>query len=82
MACIWLSLHKNETMYNRPVYWGSCILDLSKLTIMTFHYNVIHSEFENQYQLIYMDTDSFIYNIYHDDIYYWVKENKVHFDLS
>ena len=35
---------------------------------MNFHYNVINKEFDN-YNLIYSDTDSFVYNIEHTDIY-------------
>ena len=41
---------------------------------MNFHYNVINKEFDN-YNLIYSDTDSFVYNIEHPDIYKWVHEN-------
>jgi DNA replication protein DnaD len=73
---------KTEITYDKPVYLGSSILDLSKLHMMNFHYNVIHKDFEGKYNLIYTDTDSFIYLIEHDDIYEWVKENKVHFDLA
>ena len=32
--------------------------------------------------MIYSDTDSLIYLIYHDDIYEWIKDNREHFDLS
>ena len=55
---------------------------MSKLCMLDFHYNVIHKEFVNKYNLIYSDTDSLGYNIYHDDIYDWIKKNKIHFDLS
>jgi hypothetical protein len=50
--------------------------------MMDFHYNTIHKNFENKYNLIYSDTDSLVYRIEHDDIYEWIKENKEHFDLS
>ena len=49
---------------------------------MEFHYDVINKEFENKYDLIYSDTDSLVYNIYTDDLYDWIKNNKSHFDLS
>ena len=61
---------------------GTTILDISKLTMMKFHYNVIHKNFENNYNLLYSDTDSLIYSINHEDIYEWVKQNKDYFDLS
>ena len=66
----------------KPIYVGCSILDLSKLKMLDFHYNVIHKNFEGQYNLIYSDTDSLVYNIKHDDIYEWIKDNREHFDLS
>ena len=49
---------------------------------MDFNYNVIHKNFEGRYNLVYSDTDSFMYLIQHDDIYEWIKDNKQYFDLS
>jgi hypothetical protein len=73
---------KQEIVYDKPIYVGTSILDLSKLHMMDFHYNVIHKEFEGKYNLIYSDTDSFVYNIEHPDIYKWMSDNRTHFDLS
>jgi hypothetical protein len=77
-----IEMYKQEIIYDKPIYVGTSILDLSKLHMMNFHYNVINEEFEGKYNLIYSDTDSFVYNIEHHDIYKWVYENKQHFDLS
>ena len=74
--------HKKEILYNKPIYVGTSILDISKLTMVKLHYNVIHKNFENNYNLLYSDTDSLIYSIKHEDIYEWIKQNKEHFDLS
>ena len=74
--------YKEEIRYDKPVYIGVSILDLSKVTMMNFHYNVIHKNFEGRYYLVYSDTDSLIYSIQHDDIYEWMKNNKQYFDLS
>ena len=63
-------------------YVGASILDLSKLCMMEFHYDVVEKEFSNKYELIYSDTDSMVYNFKHPDIYDWIKNNKHHFDLS
>ena len=76
-----IEMYKNEIVYDKPIYVGTSILDLSKLHMMRFHYEVIAKHFNN-YNLIYSDTDSFVYNIYCDDVYKWVKDNKKHFDLS
>ena len=77
-----IEMYKQEIVYDKPIYVGTSILDLSKLHMMNFHYNVIHKEFEGKYNLIYSDTDSFVYNIEHPDIYKWIGENKNYFDLS
>jgi len=74
--------YKEKVVLDKPIYIGCAILDLSKLHMLKFHYNVIEKNFKNTYKLIYSDTDSLIYLIYHDDIYEWVKDNREHFDLS
>mgnify|MGYP003342229251 CR=1 FL=1 len=77
-----IEMIKQKIVYDKPIYVGTSILDLSKLTMMDFHYNVIHKEFEGKYNLLYSDTDSCVYNIEHPDIYKWVSDNREHFDLS
>ena len=77
-----IEMYKKEIVYDKPLYVGTSILDLSKLCMMEFHYDVIHKEFDNQYDLIYSDTDSMVYNIKTNDVYDWVKNNKQYFDLS
>ena len=42
--------------------------------MMDFHYNVIEKQFHGKYNLIYSDTDSFVYRIEHPDIYKWINE--------
>ncbi len=77
-----IETHKTEIVYDKPVYVGCCVLDLSKLHMMDFHYNVIQAQIGNKAKFIYSDTDSFVYEIEHNNIYEWIKENKEHFDLS
>ena len=50
--------------------------------MMRFHYEVIEASFKNKYRLLYTDTDSFVYVVYCDDIYKWVRDNKTNFDNS
>ena len=45
-------MYKKEILYDKPLYVGTSILDLSKLCMLDFHYNVINKEFENNYNLI------------------------------
>ena len=77
-----IEMYKKEIVYDKPIYVGTSILDLSKLCMMEFNYNVIHKEFENKYKLLYQDTDSLVYNFQHPDLYKWIKHNKHYFDLS
>ena len=37
---------------------------------------------KNIYNIIYSYTDSFVYNIKHDEIYEWIKQIREYFDLS
>ena len=74
-----IEMFKREVVYNKPIYVGTGILDLSKLCMMDFHYNTLHESCGNDFHLIYSDTDSLVYSIKH---YEWIKENKNHFDLS
>ena len=77
-----IEMYKQEIIYDKPIYVGTTILDLSKLHMLKFHYEVIDEQFKGHYNLIYTDTDSLVYSIFHPNIYGWVKENKQHFDLS
>ena len=49
---------------------------------MKFHYEVRHNNFEGNYNLIYTDTDFFVYDIRHHDIYERISQHREHFDLS
>jgi len=77
-----IEMYKKEIVYDKPIYVGTSILDLSKLCMMDFHYNTIHKNFEGRYNLLYSDTDSVVYSFKHDDIYEWIKQNKQYFDMS
>ena len=56
------------------------MLDISQLTMMKFHYDIVHNSCQGRYNLIYSDTDSLVFNIHHDNIYQWIK-TKAHVDL-
>jgi hypothetical protein len=77
-----IEMYKEQVKYDKPIYVGTSILDLSKLHMMKFHYDVIQKQFKNKSELIYSDTDSLVYNLQHEDIYEWEKQNKEHLDLS
>ena len=75
-------MYKSAIEYDKPIYVGTSILDLSKFQMVKFHYEVIAENFDN-YNLVYSDTDSFVYDIKCDDVYKWIQNNNNnHFDLS
>jgi len=66
-----LAIHMKriKLYYNKPVYLGMCILDLSKNLMFDFHFNYIKAKYADMAQLLYTDTDSLIYEIETDDVY-------------
>ena len=73
---------KKEVLYNRATYIGSTILDLSKLLMYDFHYNYMKKKYKENVELIYTDTDSFVYDIKTDDLYQEMYNDEEYYDLS
>ncbi|XP_060525076.1 uncharacterized protein LOC132701296 [Cylas formicarius] len=79
-----IELKKSELCFNKPLYIGMSILDLSKTTMYEFHYNYMLPNLgPEKCKIQYMDTDSFIYNIKCYDAYESViKADLTKFDTS
>ena len=58
-----------EVYFNKPVYVGQAILDLSKTLMFNFHYNYIKKKYHNKAELLFTDTDSLMYQIKTKDFY-------------
>lgn len=67
--------YKTKVLFNKPIYIGQAVLDLSKVLMYNFHYDVIKNEFNENVKLLYGDTDSFIYEIKNADFYEFMKNN-------
>ena len=68
---------------NKPFYIGMSILDLSKWHMYNFYHNVIKPIFVDRIHLLYMDMDSFIYEISSDDVYEGLRPHtRDYFDFS
>ena len=80
-------MKRTEVYFNKPVYVGQAILDLSKILMLDFHYNYIREKYKggqageaspsSRANLLFTDTGSLLYLI-HKDISHDIK----HFDTS
>ena len=57
-----LELKQDEYRYEKPIFVGATVLELSKLLMYEMHYNYFRPKFPG-IRLGYIDTDSFIYSV-------------------
>ncbi|XP_066905881.1 uncharacterized protein [Halyomorpha halys] len=75
-------MKKIKVKFDKPIYIGMSILDISKIKMYDFHYNVMKPKYGENIDLCYMDTDSFIYYIKTNDFYNDIKTMIDEFDTS
>ena len=64
-----IHMKKTRLVFNKPVYLGMCILDLSKTLMYDFHYNYIKQKYEDKAKPLFTDTDSLMYEMQTENFY-------------
>ena len=78
-----IHMKKTKLVFNKPVYLGMCILDLSKTLMYDFRYNYIKQKYGDKAILLLTDTDSTMYEIQTEDFYKDISADvKRRFDTS
>ena len=53
--------------FNKPAYIGRCILEVNKLLMYEFHYDLIKNKYDRKSNMLFTDTDSLMYQIKTED---------------
>ena len=64
-----IEMKKTKVKMNKPVYLGMSILDISKTLMYEFWYDYVKPKYKEKAKLCYMDTDSFVINIFTEDFF-------------
>ena len=73
---------KAKVIFDKPIYLGFSVLELSKLLMYEFYYHKLKPYYNSKTKLHYMDTDSFILSIKTEDLINDLEYFKDDFDFS
>ncbi|XP_077256529.1 uncharacterized protein LOC143894259 [Temnothorax americanus] len=77
-----IELRRLEVKFNKPVYVGMCILEISKTRLYEFHYDYMAPLYRDRCRILYTDTDSLIYSLECEDAYELMRRDLDRFDMS
>jgi len=78
-----IHMKRTKLYYNKPIYLGMNIWDLSKTLMFDFHYTYIKPKYGDKVKLLYTDTDSLKYEIETEDFYRDISDDvEARFDTS
>ena len=82
-SCYSYTVRQNEVLMDKPIYLGFTVLELSKLLMYETYYDILHPYFRQEnIELHYMDTDSFVLSVNTKDIIKDLKKLEDIFDFS
>jgi len=58
-----IEMRKLEMKFDKSIYVGMCILDISKTCLYEFHHAYMSPLYHEKCKIMYTDTDSFIYRV-------------------
>ena len=64
-----IEMKKTKVKMNKPLYLGVSILNISKTFVYEFWFEYIKPKYKEKTKLCYMDTDSFVINIFTEDLF-------------
>ncbi|XP_024885115.1 uncharacterized protein LOC112463153 [Temnothorax curvispinosus] len=77
-----IELRRLEVKFNKPIYVGMSILEISKTRLYEFHYDYMVPLYRDRCRIAYTDTDSLIYSLKCEDVYERMKRDVHRFDTS
>ncbi|KAB0790736.1 hypothetical protein PPYR_15666 [Photinus pyralis] len=77
-----VQMSKVSVTYDKPVYVGFSILDLSKTVMYEFFYDFLKPMYREKVTLLYTDTDSLVLEIFTDNFYEDMISHLDRFDTS
>ncbi len=77
-----VSRSQKRVKLDKPICVGFGILELSKVLMYDFHYNIMKKKYGDRIKLLFTDTDSLCYEIQTDDLYKDFEEEKDLYDFS
>lgn len=79
---ILVNMSHEKIVFSKPVYIGFCILELSKVLFYDLHYNHMYKKYGNNISIMYMDTDSYVWEIKTENMYDDLESMAYLFDFS
>ena len=70
-----IEMKKTSIKMNKPVYLTMTILDINKTLMYKFWYDYLKPKYEDNAKLCYMDTDSFVINIFTKDVFEYINND-------